>query len=91
MIQEKIVTPEEIIKLLNQSKERLHPYYYRFSYLVSRKAFVANRIKKGEITTARTRKEFHTIKLDESNPMAKAFERLEQNKAKIQGLIYAEQ
>lgn len=89
MIQEKPVTKEEIIELLNKSRDRLHPYYYRFSYSTKENTFIAKRIRKGEINSARNRIDFHSIDLDESHPMSKALVTLEKNKAKIQGLVYA--
>ena len=89
MIQEKPVTKEEIIELLNKSRDRAHPYYYRFSYSTKEHTFVAKRIIKGEIVSARTRCEFHATDINESHPMSKALITLEKNKAKIQGLVYA--
>ncbi len=89
MIQEKLVTKDEIIELLKRSSDRSHPYYYRFTYSIPQKAFMAKRIKKGEIASVKIRREFHATELDELHPMSKAFETLEKNKSKIQGLVYA--
>ncbi len=91
MIQEKQVTNKEIIELLNKSRVRSHPYYYRFNYSTKEHISIAKRIRKGEIVSARTRHEFHSTDLDESHPMSRALVTLEKNKAKIQGLVYAKQ
>ena len=45
-MEHKNVSLDEMLMLLEKSKEKEHPYYYRFNYLYNKKCFVATRIRK---------------------------------------------
>ncbi|MCP4134871.1 MAG: hypothetical protein GY754_28105 [bacterium] len=87
-VETKLVTTEEMNKLIQKSQISEHPYLYRFRFSLNRNAIVAKKIRKNYIGHSTSRRNFHTIDLDGNESLASAMTKIEQLKKKLFNTSY---